>query len=183
MRLYDSEVETLPLEEQFLHSALHGVADEWVYLKSLADIAAALRRFPPQTVDAILVRANTLGVLPQVSSAIHLALEWMGNGTMPPCTTRPSPALLLPATDSFHVNLRARTVSRLRAQNFCSRRAAAGALAEMAAELRLAPGTRSLLEVARRYVWRPRVWAAFDLPDSLLWLYPILGALTPPRVT
>ena len=159
--------------EQFLYIAAHGVLDAWTYLKSLADVAAFLRRFTPAELDEALVRAQSLGLLAQISGAIHLANDWMGSGI--------ANRRLLPADEPIARSIRNRTTSMLLRQNFKPDRSYASPAQWLRLEVELVPGIRSSVEIARRFVWRPRVWATVDLPDQLFWFYPVLGLLLLPR--
>jgi hypothetical protein len=159
--------------DQFLYIAAHGVLDAWTYLKSLADVAGFLRLFTPAELDAALERAAELGLLAQISGAIHLANDWMGTGIASP--------RLMPADEPIARRIRERTTSMLQRQNFKPDRSYASPADWLKLEMDLVPGVRSLAEIARRFVWRPRVWAAVDLPDRFFWFYPVLGLLLLPR--
>ena len=160
-------------KDQFLYIAAHGVLDAWTYLKSLADVAGFLRLFTPEQLDQALFRAHDLGLLTQVSAAIHLCNDWMGTAISTP--------RLLPANEPLAVRIRERTTEMLLRQNFKPNRSYASPAQWLRLEIDLVPGLRSLAEIAKRFVWRPRVWAAVDLPDTLFWCYPILGLLMLPR--
>jgi hypothetical protein len=164
---------TFSLQDQFLYIATHGVLDAFTYLKSLTDVAGFLRIFTPEELDAALARAAALGLLTQVSAAIHLANDWMGTAIANP--------RLLPAGEPLARRIRERTTSMLLRQNFKPNRNYASPAQWLRLEIDLVPGIRSLAEIASRFVWRPRVWAAVDLPDQLFWFYPVLGILMLPR--
>ena len=159
--------------DQFLYIAAHGVLDSFTYLKSLADVAGFLRHLTPEQLDQALIRAQELGLLTQVSAAVHLCNDWMGAEVTNP--------RLLPADESLARRIRERTSAMLLRQNYKPVRNYASPADWLRLEIDLVPGLRSLTEIARRYVWRPRVWAAVDLPDQLFWCYPVLGLLTLPR--
>ena len=161
------------LQDQFLYIAAHGVMDSFTYFKSLADVAGFLRVLTPQQLDEALHRAQQLGLLAQVSAAIHLCNDWMGSEIT---TSR-----LLSAEDPIARRIREHTSNLLLRQNFKPVRSFASPAQWLRLEIRLIPGLRSLTEIARRYVWRPRVWAAVDLPDRFFWCYPVLGLLMLPR--
>ncbi|ADW67866.1 nucleotidyltransferase domain-containing protein [Granulicella tundricola] len=165
---------TLSRLDQFVYCAAHGSADAWVYFKGLADIAALLHVLSPEELTQALIRTATLGLLPQVSSAIHLAAEFMGARVQHP--------LLLSPGDSFHQAMRSKVIRNLERSAFTPRRHNPGLFAAMRIELQLTPGLRSMREVIRRYLWRPRIWSIVNLPDALLWLTPLLGLVIPPRV-
>ena len=159
--------------DQFVYIAAHGVLDAWTYLKSLADVAGFLRLFTPAELDSALARAEELGLLAQISGAIHLANDWMGTDIE---NTR-----LMSADETTARKIRERTTNMLLRQNFKPDRSYASPADWLRLEIELVPGVRSLAEIARRFVWRPRVWAAVDLPDRFFWFYPILGLLLLPR--
>lgn len=162
-----------PMQDQFLYLATHGVLDAFTYLKSLADVAGFLRLFTAQELDDALARATELGLLTQISAAIHLANDWMGTAVANP--------RLLGVDEPLARRIRERTTSMLLRQNFKPNRNFASPAEWLRLEINLVPGIRSLAEIASRFVWRPRVWAAVDLPDQLFWFYPVLGILMPPR--
>ena len=165
---------TLSLPDQFLYIAAHGSLDAWTYLKSLADLAASLRMLPLADLDQALTRAQHLNLLPQISGAIYLANDWMGTGIDHP--------LLLSASPPAITHVRRRTAAMLLRQNFLPERSFPSPARWLLLELRLVPGFRSLVEVTRRFLWRPRVWSKVDLPDRFFWLYPLLALMLPPRM-
>jgi hypothetical protein len=160
------------LEDQFIYIAAHGVADAWTYLKSLADVAAFLRLMSSAELDRALERARSLGLLAQISAAVHLANDWMG-------ADAGSPRLLAPG-ERLSRTIRERATAMLLRQNFRPERNFPSPFDWLLLEMELVPGIRSLAELASRFVWRPRVWASVDLPDSFFWVYPVLGLLLPP---
>ncbi len=164
---------TFSARDQFLYIAAHGVLDAWTYLKSLADVAGFLRLFTPEELDHALIRAEELGLLAQISGAVHLCNDWMGTAITTP--------RLMPADEPVARRIRERTATMLLRQNFKPNRNYASPAQWLRLEIDLVPGLRSLAEIAQRFVWRPRVWAAVDLPDTLFWCYPILGLLMLPR--
>ncbi len=159
--------------DQFLYIAAHGSSDAWLYLKSLADVAAFLRLFTAEELEQVLLRAEKLGLLAQVSAAIHFANDWMGAGVI-------SPQLLAVDHGLAH-RIRERTSTMLLRYNYEPQRAHPSSAQWLRLELQLVPGLRSLAELARRYLWRPRVWTSVNLPDRLFWLYPLFGLLLLPR--
>ena len=161
------------LRDQFIYIAAHGVLDAWTYLKSLADVAGFLRLFTPAELDDALARAEELGLLAQISGAVHLSNDWMG--------TEAASARLLPAGERSARRIRQRTTKMLLRQNFQPMRNYPSPAQWLMVEIELVPGLRSLMEIARRFVWRPRVWASVDLPDRFFWMYPVLGLLMLPR--
>lgn len=168
---FGCEVRVFSARDQFIYIAAHGISDAWTHLKSLADVAAFLNLFSADELDAALMRAEELGLLPQISAAIHLANDWMGTRVTNPRLTSP--------TEKTALHIRARTTSSLRRHNFQPQRPTPAQWLRL--EMALVPGLRSLVEMGRRFIWRPRVWNAVDLPDRLFWMYPVLGLMLPPR--
>ncbi len=164
---------TLCPHDQLLYLAAHGAHDAWTYLKTLADFAASLRTLSSTDLDQALTCARSLGLLAQLSGAIHLANDWMGTRIVHP--------LLLPATKPSVSRVRRRTSAMLLRQDFLPERSFPSPAQWLVLELHLVPGLRSTLELIRRFLWRPRVWSKVDLPDRLFWLYPLLAILLPPR--
>ncbi len=171
--VFGSPMRTLSPPDQLLYLAAHGTLDAWTYLKTLADLAASLRTLSAADLDHALIRAQGLGLLPQVSGAVHLANDWMN--------TRIAHPLLLPDFAPSVSRVRRRTAAMLLRQNFLPQRSFPSPAQWLLLELHLVPGLRSIVEVARRFFWRPRVWSKVDLPDRLFWLYPLLALLLPPR--
>jgi hypothetical protein len=161
--------------DQFLYSAAHGVSDAWIYLKSLIDFAAFLRRLTQSELEEAIVRATKLGILPQISSAIHLAQAWVGA----PAVNAP----LLPPSDAFHQSMYRQVVDELLKTEFAPNRLDITFATEFRLEQHLVPGFKGTLEIMGRYIFRPRVWSTVDLPDTLFGFYAILGLLIPPRMS
>jgi hypothetical protein len=92
-------------------------------------------------------------------------------------------ALILPASDPFHVAMYSQVVRELERTSFAPDRHAIGFATEFQLEQRLIPGIKRTLEIMGRYIFRPRVWSAVDLPDRFSWAHPILGLLLPPRLS
>ncbi len=173
MTVFGVPMRVFSLRDQFIYIAAHGVLDAWTYLKSLADVAGFLRLFSQTELEDALARAEELGLLAQISGAVHLSNDWMG--------TEARSARLLPADEASARKIRERTTRMLLRQNFQPVRSYPSPAQWLMVEIELVPGLRSLMEIARRFVWRPRVWASVDLPDRLFWMYPVLGLLMLPR--
>ena len=169
----DVAVQTLTLEDQFLYTAAHGAGEAFTYLKTLADVAAFLNLFSQSQLDAALLRAAALDLLPIVSAAVHLSNAWM-------LTEARSPHLLSAAHPVARL-LAGRARRLLVEQNLLPSRSHPSPASWLAYDLRLTPGPRALVEAAARFLFRPRVWSAVQLPDALFPLYPLLGLLLLPR--
>ena len=176
VNLFNTTFDTLTLRDQFLYTAAHGAGESFTYLKALADVAGFLRLLTPAQLEEALLHARTIGLLPQVSAAVHLANAWMLTGMDSPT--------LLPADhpeDPLALSLRGRTWRLLQAQNLLTSRSYPSPASWLRLELQLTPGVRSIGEILGRFLFRPRVWSAVNLPDRWFALYPLLGLLLPPR--
>ncbi len=171
--VFNVSLQTLSLRDQFLYAAAHGVGESFTYLKALADVAAFLRVFTSSQLDDALRHAEQIGLLAQLSAAIHLANCWMLTGVESP--------RLLPASHALARKLRRRTLRMLLTQGLLPTRSHPSPASWLRFELQLMPGLRSVAEAAGRFLFRPRVWSAVDLPDALFPVYPVLGLLLPPR--
>ncbi len=171
--VFGVKMRVFSLRDQFIYIAAHGVLDAWTYLKSLADVAGFLRLFTAEELDGALARAKELGLLAQISGAIYLANDWMG--------AEVQSARLMSADEPVARKIRERTTEMLLRQNFQPVRSYPSPAQWLMVEIEVVPGVRSLVEIARRFVWRPRVWASVDLPDRFFWMYGVLGLLLLPR--
>ncbi len=172
--LFNIPLQTFPLLDQFLYTCVHALNESFTYLKTLADIAAFLNTLTQQQLNDALLRARTLHLLPQISAAIHLSNAWM-------LTTAASPHLL-PPTHSLAVKIHRRTLKLLTENNFQPTREQTSPTSWTRLELLLTPTPRTFVEVARRFLVRPRLWRTVPLPDTLFFLYPLLAFLIPPRL-
>jgi hypothetical protein len=171
--VYGMSTRTFSLQDQFLYIAAHGVSDAWMYLKSLTDVAAFLHLLTAEELDEALLRAQELGVLTQVSAAIHFANEWLGAGI--------ASGRLLSADDSLVRYIRKRSLTLMLRHDFHPNRTHLSTLDWLQLEMKLVPGPRSFAEIVGHVLWRPRAWSAVDLPDHLFWMYPLIGLVLPPR--
>jgi hypothetical protein len=70
-KLFGEQLLTLSRLDQFLYCAAHGVLDAWIYLRGLVDFSAFLKILTPAELAEAVARAEEIGLLAQVSSAIH----------------------------------------------------------------------------------------------------------------
>lgn len=164
----------LRVREQFIYCAAHGMMDAWTYLKGLADIAGFLRLLNWQELDAALKLAAEVGLLAQVSAAVHLANAWMG--------AEVENSRLLGVEQATCGAMMERVSEGLAQHAWKPVRDDRSPAEWLRLETTLVPGVSARMELAGRYAWRPRVWGRMDLPDGLFWLYPVVGMLMPPRV-
>ena len=155
---YGMSARSFSLQDQFLYVASHGVSDAWMYMKSLSDVGAFLSLLTPQELDDALVRAQDLGVLTQVSAAVHCANEWLGMGIVN--------ERLLSANDALVQYIRRRFLKLMTRYDFHPNRTHLSTIDWLQLEMKLAPGARSFAEILGHVIWRPRAWSTVDLPRS-----------------
>ena len=173
LTIFGLPLRTLSTVDQFLYCAVHAASDAFTYLKCVADVAAFLQLLSAAELDRALALAEELRLIMPVSAAVHVANAWMGSGVASP--------RLLPIDDPKIRSVHARAEDALRRHRFRPHRDHTSPYQWLRLELHLVPGLHARAEVVRRFLWRPRVWARFDLPDRLFWLYPLLGLSVPPR--
>jgi hypothetical protein len=166
-------VRSFGFQDQFLYVAAHGIFDSWMYLKSLADVAAFLRVMTPSEVDDALDRATELDLLTQISAAIHSANEWFGSGI--------TNSRLLDKNEALSRYIAHRTEKALGAHHFMPNRTHVTPFDWLRMQSLTIPGRKGVGQTFGHLVWRPRLWNIVDLPDALFWLYPLLGLVVPPR--
>jgi Uncharacterised nucleotidyltransferase/Transglutaminase-like superfamily len=170
IRLGETTLAVLPLDRSFLYLCVHGALDGWFRFKSLVDVAALWRGFPEEQRTALADQAQECGILPETAAALKLAqdFELLGRDAL-------TPAMQLQATgrEARWILDYARTQHRL--QRFQPTQDRVGSWPLKRYELGLRRGFGYRVEILRRILLRPRVWARFDLPDYLFPLYTLLS--------
>lgn len=171
-RFGEISLNVLPLDRSFLHLCVHGALDGWSRFKSLVDIATLWRSFPAEQRSVLTDEAIAHGVLPEMAAALRLAQE-----------------IQLLEEDFLTAPMQLQTGSRearwildyARTQHLTHRfqptQEKAGSWQLKRYEFGLRRGLAYRLEIMRRILQRPRMWARFDLPDLLFPLYPLLSPL------
>ena len=94
----DFRVETLLPPENLLYLCVHGAFDGWLFLKSLADVAAQVRTMSEAELDSLATLADDYGVLPELSAALTLVpVIWRWTTGARNC----SPSATPPSATSF----------------------------------------------------------------------------------
>jgi Uncharacterised nucleotidyltransferase/Transglutaminase-like superfamily len=172
MRFGETSLMVLPLDRSFLFLCVHGALDGWFRFKSLVDLAALWRGFPAEQRGALAEQAREHGILPEMASALGLAQElWLLEGEA-----------LTPAMQLETRSREARWIldyARVQhvAYGFQPTQDSVGSWPLKRYELGLRRSFLYRLEILRRILLRPRMWARFDLPDALFALYPLLSPL------
>lgn len=161
------QVKTLPRTENLLYLCMHGTLDGWVYLKSLADVAAAVRPMSGDELDRLAEAATRYSVLPEVSAAlllVHLyfGLESWSEGLLSECERTVA-----------HILRFARR--SLEQKAFVAGRQDIPAHSMVAFELGLRDSFAYRRELLVRILFRARMWQTIPLPDALFGLYPLLS--------
>lgn len=161
------EIATLPRTETLLYLCVHGTLDGWVYLKSLADVAASVRTMPASELDALAEAALRYRILPELSAALLLVRRYFG---IEHWSVR-----LLPESDRTVDHILRFARQSLESENFLGGREGISASAMMAFELGLRRSVRYRMELLLRVLFRARMWETIPLPDALFFLYPLLS--------
>ena len=161
------EVRTLPRPQTLLYLCVHGTLDGWLYLKSLADIAALVRPMSSEELDEVAALATRNGVLPELSAALILTRRYFAVETS-------SPQLLAEAHPTVAHILRF-THRSLEQSSFLAGRDGIPAARMMRFEIGLRGNLRYRLELLLRVLFRARMWETIPLPDFLFALYPLLS--------
>ena len=161
------EVRTLPRVETLLYLCVHGTLDGWLYLKSLADIAASVRMMAVSELDSLAEVASGYGVLPELTAALMLVRRYF---SIEHWSER-----FLPENDPTVAHILIFARRSLEAGNFLAGRESISAGSMMAFELGLRRTFRYRKELLLRVLFRARMWETIPLPDSLFGLYPLLS--------
>ena len=170
IHLGETALAILPIDRSFLYLCVHGALDGWFRFKSLVDISALWRSFPEDQRSALADQAHAYGILPELAAALRLALEFELLG---PDALTPAMQLQTASREARWILDYVRTQHRL--QRFQPTQDGAGSWPLKRYELGLRRGLGYRIEIVRRILLRPRVWARFNLPDFLFPLYNLLS--------
>jgi hypothetical protein len=161
------EVETLPRMESLVYLCVHGTLDGWLYLKSLADVAAQVREMTEAELDSLASVAASHGVLPELSAALILVRRYLAMDHWS--------ARLLGESDPT-VEHSLRYADRVLVHgSFLAGRDSIPIATTMAFELGLRRNFRYRFELLLRVLFRARMWETIPLPDFLFGMYPLLS--------
>jgi hypothetical protein len=172
VQLGETALAALPLERSFLYQCVHGALDGWFRLKSLVDVAALWSAFTAGRRDAVAVCARDHRILPELAAALTLArqLSLLDAEAL-------SPAMQLQADSREARWILGYTHAQMRAQHFLPIAENVGSWPLKRYELGLRRSLPYRLEIARRVLFRPRVWERFELPDVCFPIYALLSPL------
>ena len=174
-RIGTLDLRVLSKERTLLFLATHGAMEGWARWKTLADIAALWAKANPADrarTWSFAAKASSTGFL---AAALVLAEEWFGI-SFGEVAAAYSEGSTTQDRGLFEYIVRN---ARLHAQRAAYMTAPAGSstFAMKLREATLHPSSRSRMELAKRILFRPRIWEVVDLPDSLFALYPFLSPI------
>ena len=160
-------VQTLPRTESLLYLCVHGTLDGWLYLKSLADVAAQVSAMSGPELDNLAAQAERYGILPEFTATMVLVRRYLGMDNWS--------ALLLPAGNRAVRGILRYSDRVLVDGGFLAERDSIPIGSTLAFELGLRPALRYRFELLLRVLFRVRMWETVPLPDFLFGLYPLLS--------
>jgi hypothetical protein len=169
--LGSERIATLPAPRLLLYLCIHGALDGWLRLKWLTDIGALIHAMTPEQLASAVNMAREQQALPQLSAAIFLCQELLGQEF-------PSPTAL---SDSLDRNdKRVEHILRFSKQLVVSNqyrpiREKIPSTQWFLNEFRLHDSPRYRLDLVLRSLFRPRVWRWLNLPDKLFPLYALIS--------
>jgi hypothetical protein len=158
-------IRTLGRSHQLLYLAVQGAVDGWTSFKSVADIAAL---WNTSDKPEILEQARQAGVLPYLFAALVLSESWIGGLDLPE-------DFRLDATLKHPLSRRIVEGAQQRMLGYLPALRDTSSWSSKRYEASLYSSSDYKWEIARRILFRPRVWTRFDLPDALFPLYPLLS--------
>jgi hypothetical protein len=161
---------TLPVSRLLLYLCVHGALDGWLRLKWLADIAALLRTMTAEQLAATAELAAQQQALPQLSAAILLCEDMLGDGG-----SFPMLAGCLNRSDKRVEHIVGFGKRLMTSNQYCPVREQISSARWFLNEFRLHSSWNYRLDLVQRSLFRPRVWRKFDLPDALFPLYAVLS--------
>jgi hypothetical protein len=170
VQLGETALAALPVERSFLYLCVHGALDGWFRLKSLVDVAALWSAFTAERRDAVTTCARDHHILPELAAALTLARQL---SLVAPDTLSSAMQLQVDSREARWILEYAHT--QMGAHHFRPVAEKVGSWPLKRYELGLRRSLPYRLEIARRVLFRPRVWERFDLPDILFPLYALLS--------
>ncbi|HVJ09541.1 MAG TPA: nucleotidyltransferase family protein [Acidisarcina sp.] len=167
VKVGSGEIPALAFDDLFLYLCLHGALDGWMRLKSLADIVAICRNMEPEEIERLANQAQRLGLLPEMTAGLRLATRIFG--------VRIEGPGLLPDSHPAVRRILKFSLQAISAGDYRLPRESISGRAWAWYEMGLRSSAAYQWQIFQRVLFRPRVWSRFDLPDSLFFLYPLLG--------
>lgn len=158
-----------PRQETLLYLCVHGTLDGWLYLKSLADVAAEARALDEAALDLLAEAAARYEVLPELTATLLLVRRYLSMDHWSD--------LLLPASDVTVRQIVEYADRVLVEGKFLATREVIPIGTTLRFEFGLRRSFRYRFELLIRVLFRVRMWRAVPLPDFLFGLYPLLSPI------
>jgi len=165
----DLTLNTLPSREGLLYLCVHGALDGWVYLKTLADVAAQVRELPESDLDSLATLAMEHQVLPEFSAAMLLVRRFLG---LDHWSRR-----LLPEGNPTVGHILRYASNVLESRGFMAFREEIPVGQTLRFEWGLRRSIPYRIQILSRVLYRARMWETLPLPEWLFWAYPLLSPL------
>ena len=165
----DLTLNTLPSREGLLYLCVHGALDGWVYLKTLADVAAQVRELPESDLDSLATLAMEHQVLPEFSAAMLLVRRFLG---LDHWSRR-----LLPEGNPTVGHILRYASNVLESRGFMASREEISVGQTLRFEWGLRRSIPYRIQILSRVLYRARMWETLPLPEWLFWAYPLLSPL------
>ena len=165
----DLTLNTLPSREGLLYLCVHGALDGWVYLKTLADVAAQVRELPESELDSLATLAMEHQVLPEFSAAMLLVRRFLG---LDHWSRR-----LLPEGNPTVGHILRYASNVLESRGFMASREEISVGQTLRFEWGLRRSIPYRIQILSRVLYRARMWETLPLPEWLFWAYPLLSPL------
>jgi hypothetical protein len=163
------QVPTLPKQHHLLYLCVHGTIDGWVYLKSLADVAAWVRTMSQTELDFLAKTAKGYDILPEFSAALILVRRLIGMDSWS--------SLLLSEEDRITRHIISFSRHNLLDGAFLADRWDVTSTRLFWFEFGLRRHFAYRRELLIRILFRLRMWTTFPLPDGLFALYPLISPI------
>ena len=172
LMLGSERIPTLPESGLLLYLCVHGALDGWLRLKWLADIGALLHSMTAEQLAATAETAAKQQALPELSAAIFLCQDLLGNGD-----SFPMPSGCLERSDKRVARIVDFGKRLMTSNRYRPVREQISSAQWFLNEFRLHSSWNYRVDLLQRSLFRPRVWRKFNLPDALFPLYALLSPL------
>lgn len=175
LRIGTMDLRVLSIERTVLFLAAHGALEGWARWKTLADIAALWSSASAATRADTWNFASESSTTGFLAAALVLAADWFHASPYDDVTAQLSKSKGPQRRIFAHILEQSR--SRMQHESFMASPSGPSTFAMKSLEARLHPSAKSRFELAKRILFRPRIWEAVDLPDSLFAFYPLLSPI------
>lgn len=172
-RIGSLDLTVLKPERTLLFLAVHGAMENWARWKTLADVAALWQKDSSTEHSRTWAIARSSGTTAFLAAALLLAGRWFGMASGLEAEERLKQEDAKAARLARAIVARAQQQMRHNGGMPSPMGQSTFAMKRLEASLHSSAGAR--MELARRVLFRPRIWQTFDLPDRLFFLYPLMS--------